>query len=58
MRYGPPTMDDTALPVLFFDGGIPDHFRDLIEGRAIAVGPDDADLALADGAIAGGKRRV
>ena len=49
-------MDDTALPVLFFDGGIPDHFRDLIEGRAIAVGPDDADLALADGAIAGGKR--
>ena len=35
-------MDDTALPVLFFDGGIPDLYRDLVEGRAIAVGPDDA----------------
>src|SRR5687767_1167817 len=47
VRYGPPTMDDTALPVLFFDGGLPDLYRDLIEGRAIAVGPDDADIALA-----------
>ena len=27
-------MDDTALPVLFFDGGIPDHFRDLITTHA------------------------
>ena len=39
VRYGPPTMDDTALPVLFFDGGLPDLYRDLIEGRAVAVGP-------------------
>lgn len=60
MSYGPATMADTsvpALPVLFFDGGLPDLYRDLIEGRAIAVGPDDADIALADGAIAGGQRR-
>ncbi|MGH9132830.1 MAG: NAD(P)-dependent oxidoreductase, partial [Ilumatobacteraceae bacterium] len=55
-RYGPPTMDDSALPVLFFDGGLPDLYRDLVEGRAIAVGPDDADLARADAAIAGAKR--
>ena len=45
-------MDDTALPVLFFDGGLPDVYRDLIEGRAVAVGPDDADIARADAAIA------
>ena len=56
MRYGPPTMDESDLPVLFFDGGLPDLYRDLVEGRAIAVGPDDADIALADAAIAGGKR--
>ena len=57
MRYGPPTMDETALPVLFFDGGLPELYGDLIEGRAIAVGPDDADISRADAAIAGGHRR-
>jgi D-3-phosphoglycerate dehydrogenase len=57
VRYGPPTMDETALPVLFFDGGLPDLYRDLIDGRAVAVGPDDAEIALADAAIAGGQRR-
>jgi phosphoglycerate dehydrogenase-like enzyme len=43
------------LPVLFFDGPLPDVYRPLVEGRATAVGPDMADLAGADGVIAGGK---
>jgi D-3-phosphoglycerate dehydrogenase / 2-oxoglutarate reductase len=50
-------MNETPLPVLFFDGGLPDPYRDLIEGRAVAVGPDDADIPGADAAIAGGRRR-
>ncbi len=46
-----------ALPVLFFDGGLPELYRDLVEGRAVAVGPDAGDIARADAAIAGGQRR-
>ena len=34
----------------------PDAYRDLVEGRAIAVGPDDADLGTADAVLAGAKR--
>ena len=48
-------MTDT-LPVLFFDRPLPDEFRDLVDGRAVVVGPDDADLASADAVIAGMRR--
>ncbi len=41
------------LPVLFFDRALPDEFRDLVEGKAIAVGPDGAELDGADAVIAG-----
>lgn len=41
------------FPVLFFDRPLPDAYRDLIEGRAEPVGPDQADLMQADGVIAG-----
>jgi phosphoglycerate dehydrogenase-like enzyme len=41
------------LPVLFFDRDLPDEFRDLVSGRARAVGPHDNELAAADGVIAG-----
>ncbi len=40
------------LPVLFFDRPLPDAYRDLLDGRADVVGPDEDDLALADGVIA------
>ena len=43
----------TALPVLFFDRDLPEEFRDLVEGRALPVGPDQNDLARADAVIAG-----
>ena len=43
----------SELPVLFFDRPLPVEFDDLVEGRAIVVGPDPADLAEADGVIAG-----
>jgi D-3-phosphoglycerate dehydrogenase / 2-oxoglutarate reductase len=43
------------LPVLFFDGPLPDVYRSLVDGRATAVGPDMADLAGAEGVIAGAK---
>ena len=46
----------TSPPVLFFDRSLPDGFDDLVAGRAIMVGPDDADLARADGVIAGSRR--
>jgi D-3-phosphoglycerate dehydrogenase len=46
-----PTPD--PLPVLFFDRPLPEEFHDLVEGRAVAVGPDPADLASADAVIAG-----
>lgn len=45
-----------ALPVLFFDRPLPDEFRDLVDGRAVVVGPDDADLASADAVVAGMRR--
>lgn len=44
---------DTAQPVLFFDHQFPDGYADLLEGRAVAVGPDEADLPRADGAVVG-----
>ena len=44
------------LPILFFDHPLPDAYRDLVEGRAIAVGPDDNDLGTADAVLAGAKR--
>ena len=48
-------MDD-KLPILYFDHPLPDAYRDLVEGRAIAVGPDDSELTTADGVLAGAKR--
>jgi len=47
---------DEQLPILYFDHPLPEAYRDLVEGRAIAVGPDDADLATADAVLAGAKR--
>jgi len=41
------------LPVLFFDRPFPAEYADLVEGRATVVGPDLAELAAADGIIAG-----
>ena len=49
-------MTRAPQPVLFFDRLVPDGFDDLVAGRATVVGPDDADLALADGVIAGSRR--
>jgi D-3-phosphoglycerate dehydrogenase / 2-oxoglutarate reductase len=46
----------TPMPVLFFDRELPDEFRDLVDGRAIVVGPDDVDLPRADAIIAGMRR--
>lgn len=43
----------TELPVLFFDRDLPEEFRDLVEGRAIPVGPDHVDLVRADAVVAG-----
>ncbi len=47
---------DQDLPILYFDHPLPDAYRDLLEGRAIAVGPDDADLGSAHAVLAGAKR--
>jgi D-3-phosphoglycerate dehydrogenase len=47
---------DQQLPILYFDHPLPDAYRDLIEGRAIAVGPDDAELTAANAVLAGAKR--
>jgi D-3-phosphoglycerate dehydrogenase / 2-oxoglutarate reductase len=47
---------DQHLPILYFDHPLPDAYRDLVEGRAIAVGPDDADLGTAVAVLAGAKR--
>jgi D-3-phosphoglycerate dehydrogenase / 2-oxoglutarate reductase len=44
------------LPVLFVDHPLADAYRGLFEGLAIPVGPTDADLATADGVIAGAAR--
>ncbi len=43
----------SGLPVLFFDRALPDEFRDLVDGRAIAVGPEPGELATADAVVAG-----
>ena len=40
------------LPRFFFDRELPPEYTDLIEGRAIAVGPDLKELASADAVIA------
>ncbi|MGD9705599.1 MAG: NAD(P)-dependent oxidoreductase [Acidimicrobiia bacterium] len=50
-------MADDRLPVLYFDRPFPDELRDLIDGRALVVGPDEADIALADAVIVGVVRR-
>lgn len=44
------------LPVFFLDTPLPEPYVELIAGRALMVGPDDADLARADAIIAGAKR--
>lgn len=46
----------TDLPKVYLDRPVPLDFEDLFEGRATPVGPDDADLADADAALAGGSR--
>jgi phosphoglycerate dehydrogenase-like enzyme len=43
----------TPLPVLFFDRQLPNEFRDLVDGLAVVVGPDDDDLSRADAVVAG-----
>jgi D-3-phosphoglycerate dehydrogenase / 2-oxoglutarate reductase len=53
---GSPVMPGTALPTLFFDRALPLEYHDLLIGRAVASGPDEADLAVADGIIAGMRR--
>jgi phosphoglycerate dehydrogenase-like enzyme len=40
-------------PVLFFDRELPEEYGDLVDGRAVVVGPDESDLALADAVVAG-----
>ncbi|MEP7047363.1 MAG: NAD(P)-dependent oxidoreductase [Ilumatobacteraceae bacterium] len=47
---------DQQLPILYCDHPLPDAYRDLVDGRAILVGPDDAGLATAQAVIAGAKR--
>ena len=47
---------DQQLPILYFDHPLPEAYRDLVEGRAIAVGPDDAELGAAHAVLAGAKR--
>ena len=44
---------DQQLPILYFDHPFPEAYRDLVEGRAIAVGPDDAELATAHAVLGG-----
>ncbi|MGB1785879.1 MAG: NAD(P)-dependent oxidoreductase, partial [Ilumatobacteraceae bacterium] len=43
------------LPIVFFDHPVPDLYRDLTEGRMVAVGPQEG-LEHAVGVIAGAKR--
>lgn len=45
-----------TLPILFFDQEFPEVYRELVVGRAIAVGPGDQFLANADAVIAGARR--
>ena len=49
-------MGDDVAPVLFFDRALPEGVAALVAGRATIVGPDDVDLADADGVIAGVRR--
>ncbi len=49
-------MPAAELPRLFFDRPFPTEYHDLMAGRAVVVGPDDADLASADGIVAGATR--
>jgi D-3-phosphoglycerate dehydrogenase len=46
--------ESAELPTLFFDVAFPDEYRDLIDGRAVAVGPDEG-LDTADAVIAGAR---
>lgn len=46
-------MNSAALPSLFFDRQLPAEFADLLTGRAVACGPDEADLPTAHAVIAG-----
>lgn len=47
---------DQHLPILFFDHPFPEAYHDLVDGRAVAVGPDDAALGTAAAVLAGAKR--
>jgi phosphoglycerate dehydrogenase-like enzyme len=42
-----------AQPLLFFDHQFPTEYADLVEGRAVPVGPDEEALGVADGAVVG-----
>ncbi len=44
------------LPILFFDHPFPETYRDLVDGRGVAVGPEDADLGSAHAVLAGSRR--
>jgi phosphoglycerate dehydrogenase-like enzyme len=48
--------EPSGLPVLFFDSELPDVYADLVEGRAIAIGPE-AGLDQAVAVIAGARIR-
>ncbi len=48
--------DDAAAPVFFFDRVVPEGVAEFLQGRAVAVGPDDVDLPDADVVIAGSRR--
>mgnify|MGYP003322791899 FL=1 len=45
----------SELPIIYFDHPVPDLYSDLIEGRMVAVGPQEG-LEHAVGVIAGAKR--
>jgi D-3-phosphoglycerate dehydrogenase len=47
--------DAAALPVFFFDRVVPEGVAELVQGRAVVVGPDDVDLPRADVVIAGSR---
>ena len=44
------------MPSFFFDHDLPTVYGGLLDGRADAIGPDDADLPRADAVIAGARR--
>jgi D-3-phosphoglycerate dehydrogenase len=49
-------MAEPSLPVLYFDHPVPEIYRDLLDGRAVVVGPDDEALGGADAIVAGAVR--